>query len=354
MRIETARLEADGPYPVDDYDLASRLSYFLWSAPPDEELMALAAKGELGRPEVLEAQARRLLGDYRSQALVENFIGQWLQLRGLATHKPDPKSFPGFTESLRAAMHEELALFLGEVVRKDRPLTDLIDADYTYLNEELARHYGIGGVEGPEMRRVTLQDRRRGGLLTSGAVLMLQSDPERTNVPRRGNYIAGTLLGSPPPPPPPDVPSLDQSRTEGKVQTLREILEAHRKRAECASCHAKIDPLGFGFQNFDAVGRWRDEEAGSPVDASGVLPGGRGFRGPVELKKILLERRDEFTKTLASSMLIYALGRGLQLEDECVLRDAQKAAAAGGYRFSSVVLTIVRSFPFRNRRNPDF
>jgi hypothetical protein len=354
MRIENARPGVEGPYPVDDYDLATRLSYFLWSAPPDDELLGLAARGALGSAEALEAQARRLLADPRSQALVENFMGQWLQLRGLATHKPDAKRFPGFTESLRAAMQQEISLFLGEVVRRDRPLTELLDADYTYVNEELARHYGIEGVRGSEMRRVMLLDHRRGGILTSAAVLMIQSDPERTNVPRRGNYIAGSILGSPPPPPPPDVPSLDASRTEGKVQTLREVLEAHRSKPECASCHSKIDPLGFSLQNFDAVGRWRDLEAGTPVDASGLLPGGRSFRGPIELKRILVERRDEFVRTMTANLLIYALGRGLQLEDECVLREAQKAAAASEYRFSSVVLAITRSFPFRNRRNPDF
>jgi mono/diheme cytochrome c family protein len=354
MRIESARPAVEGPYPVDDYDLAARLSYFLWSGPPDDELLGLAGRGALGSAEALEAQARRLLADPRSQALVENFFGQWLQLRGLATHKPDAKRFPGFTESLRAAMQQELSLFLGEVIRRDRPLTELVDADYTYVNEELARHYGMEGVRGGEMRRVALKDRRRGGLLTSAAVLMIQSDPERTNVPRRGNYIAGSILGSPPPPPPPDVPSLDASRAEGKVQTLREVLEAHRSRPECAGCHSKIDPLGFGLENFDAIGRWRDLEAGAPVDASGVLPGGRSFRGPLELKAILVERRDEFVRTMAANLLIFALGRGLQLEDECVLRDVQKAAAADEYRFSSVVLAITRSFPFRNRRNPDF
>lgn len=354
MRIETTRPGVEGPYPVDDYDLASRLSYFLWSGPPDEELVALAAKGTLGTPAVLEAQSRRMLADPRSQALADNFIGQWLQLRGLPAHKPDPKVFPRFTESLRDAMQKELDLVLGEIVRSDRPLTDLIDADFTYVNEELARHYGLEGVRGTEMRRVTLPDRRRGGVLTSGAVLMIQSDPERNNVPRRGNYVAGAILGSPPPPPPADVPPLGESKAGEKPRTLRQRLEAHRVKPECASCHAKIDPLGFGLENFDAIGRWRDEEAGAPVDASGVLPSGLKFSGPVELKRILVARRDEFVRTMTENMLIYALGRGLQLEDECVVRDALKAAAAKDYRFSSVVLTIVLSHPFRHRKNPDF
>jgi cytochrome c553 len=354
VRIESSRPGVEGAYPVDDYDLASRLSFFLWSGPPDDELLALAARGALGAPEVLEAQARRMLGDPRSRALAENFIAQWLGLRGLASHRPDPKKFPGFGESLRAAMQRELELFLGEIVREDRPLTDLVDADYTYVNEELARHYGLEGVRGPGMRRVALPDRRRGGVLTSAAVLMIQSDAERTNVPRRGNYIAGAILGAPPPPPPPDVPALEDSRVEGKPQTLRQVLEAHRKNPDCRGCHSKIDPLGFGLENFDAIGRWREREEGGPIDASGELPNGKRFDGPVELKRHLVERRDEFVRTLAENMIIYALGRGLALEDECVVRDARKAAASGGYRFSSVVLTLVRSFPFRHRRNPDF
>ncbi|MBV8878358.1 MAG: DUF1592 domain-containing protein, partial [Planctomycetaceae bacterium] len=354
FRIESARRDVKGPYPVDDYDLAARLSYFLWSGPPDEVLLALAAKQALGSPEALEAQARRMLADPRSQALVDNFMGQWLQLRGLATHAPDAKKFPQFTDSLRGAMKKELALFLGEIVRKDRPLTELVDADYTYLNEELAKHYGVDGVKGPEFRRVALKDRRRGGVITSAAVLMLQSDPERNNVPRRGNYIAASILGTPPPPPPPDIPALEDSKTSGKEQTLRQLLDLHRSKPECFTCHSRIDPLGFSLENFDAIGRWRDTDAGAPVDASGILPDGKTFRGPVELKQILMSRKDEFTKTLTGNLLIYALGRGLQREDDCVIRAAQDAAAKNDYRFSSLVVAIVQSFPFRNRRNPDY
>lgn len=354
MRIESLKPEAKGPYLVDDYDLASRLSFFIWSGPPDEILLEAAAKGGLRTPEAVEAQARRMLADPRSRALGDNFVGQWLQLRGLATHKPDPKVFPGFTESLRTSMRKEIDLVLRELVAKDRPLTELVDADYSYLNEELARHYGIEGVKGPELRRVSLPDRRRGGLLTSAALLMLQSDPDRNNVPRRGNFVAGAILGTSPPPPPPDVPQLEDVKgAPGKELTLRERLELHRSKAECMGCHSKIDPLGFGLENYDAIGRWREVEAGRPVDASGVLPNGKAFKGPVELKKILLERRDDFARTTAENLLIYALGRGLQLEDECVVRDAVKAAQADGYKFSALVLTIVKSHPFRHRRNPD-
>jgi len=355
VRIETVRPNIQGPYPVDDYDLASRLSFFLWSGPPDDVLLDLAAKKALSSPEVLEAQTRRMLADPRGRALADHFIGQWLQLRGLTTHKPDPKKFPAFTESLREAMQQELSLFLGELVREDRPVTELIDAGHTYANEELAAHYGLPKVAGREMRRVKLPDARRGGVLTSAAVLMIQADPDRNNVPRRGNYIAGAILGTPPPPPPPDVPALEEAKAAGgKVLTLRQRLELHRTKPECAGCHSKIDPLGFSLENFDAIGRWRDEEEGAPVDASGVLPNGQAFSGPVELKKILLGRRDDFVRTMSENLLIYAMGRGLQLEDECVIRDILKAAAAGEYRFSTLVLTIVKSHPFRHRKNPDF
>lgn len=354
LRIEAARPDVKGPYPVDDYDLATRLSYFLWSSPPDDQLLALAEKKALSAPEVLETQTRRMLADPRSQSLVDNFMGQWLQLRGLSTHAPDAKKFPQFTDTLRAAMKKELSLFLGEIVRKDRPLTELVDSDYTYVNEELARHYGIDGVKGPEPRRVSLKDHRRGGVITSAAVLMLQSDPERNNIPRRGNYIASSILGTPPPPPPPDIPALEDSRSSGKEQTLRQLLDLHRSKPECFTCHSRIDPLGFSLENFDAIGRWRDTEAGLPVDASGVLPDGKAFAGPVELKQILMSRKDEFTRTLTTNLLIYALGRGLQREDDCVVRAAQDAAAKNGYKFSALVVTVVQSFPFRNRRNPDY
>jgi hypothetical protein len=209
-------------------------------------------------------------------------------------------------------------------------------------------------VKGPDLRRVTLPDRRRGGVVTSAAILMLQSDPERNNVPRRGNYVAGTILGTPPPPPPPDVPALEASQPAGQKRTLRQLLEVHRANPTCANCHAKIDPLGFGLENYDAIGRWRDRDGEAPVDASGVLPGGQAFNGPEELKTILLGRKADLTRVLTENLMIYALGRGLIREDECVVREAQKAAAASGYRFSSLVLAIVKSTAFRYRRNPEF
>ena len=231
---------------------------------------------------------------------------------------------------------------------------ELVDADFVWVNEELARHYGIADVQGPAFRRVAIQDRRRGGILTSAAVLMLQADTERNNVPRRGNYIAASILGTQPPPPPPDVPQLEETKDTGVKRTLRQRLELHRSKPDCMGCHVKIDPLGFSLENYDAIGRWRDVEEGAPVDASGVLPNGRAFKGPVELKQILLEKKDDFVRVMTENLLIYALGRGLQPNDECVVRDARKAATAGGYRFSTLVLTIVKSQPFRMRRNPEF
>jgi cytochrome c553 len=353
MRIEDGDPKATGPYPVSPYDLASRLSYFLWSAPPDDELLALAAQGRLADAAVLEQQALRMLKDGRSRALAENFAGQWLQLRGLPEHQIDAKVFPRATASLRTAMLEEAVLFITELFRGDRPVTDLLDANYTFLNEELAGHYGIDGVKGAQMRRVALTDHRRGGVVTMAAVLTITADPGRTNIPRRGNYVMGTILGLPPPPPPANVPQLDEA-PGGAPKTVREMLELHRTKPECAACHAKTDPLGFGLENYDATGHWQDTQAGKPVDASGVLPGGERFDGPVEMKRILLGRKREFARSLSEAMLIYALGRGLQHADECTMRDLLKALESADYRASALVTAIVRSYPFTHRRNPDY
>lgn len=352
FRIEQQQ-EGGEPYLVDDYDVAARLSFFLWSGPPDQTLYDLAAAGKLSKPDAVREQAKRMLADPRSVALAENFIGQMLQLRTLDDHQPNARSFPQFTEALRDAMTREVTMLAAEVIRNDRPITELLDADYTFLNQTLAEHYGIDGVTGSEMRRVRLKDRRRGGVLTSAAILTLTSDPQRTNIPRRGNYVAGVILGDPPPPPPPDVPPLEDSRLPGKTLTLRQMLEEHRRDPECASCHARIDPLGFSLQNFDAVGRWQDEREGHKIDASGELPGGRKFVGPVELKAILLERKDGIARTLAERMLIYAMGRGITWSDECAIRNAVLMLQHNEYRFSAMVEAIVISTPFRYRRNPD-
>jgi Protein of unknown function (DUF1592)/Protein of unknown function (DUF1588)/Protein of unknown function (DUF1587)/Protein of unknown function (DUF1585)/Protein of unknown function (DUF1595)/Planctomycete cytochrome C len=355
IRIEDQDAKATGAYRVSSYDMAARLSYFLWSSPPDDELLKLAADNKLQDLAVIEAQARRMLKDTKSQALAENFTGQWLRVRDFATHVTDAKHFPQFTPTLRQAMLDETNLFIGDLFRSDRPIMDLLDARYTYLNEELAKHYGIDGVKGVRMQRVALTDRRRGGVVTMGSVLTITADPTRTNIPRRGNYILGTFLGTPPPPPPPNVlPLIDEAKTKTSGKTLRQLLELHRSKPECASCHAKTDPLGFGLENFDATGRWRDQDEGLTIDASGVLPSGEKFNGPLELKRILLDRKQAFARTFTESMLIYALGRGLQRDDECVVKDALAAMEKNNWLMSSLVTTIVRSFPFTHRRNAEY
>ncbi len=354
VRIEQDRVDIEEAYPVDAFDLASRLSFFLWSGPPDEALFKLAMNGEILKEEVIEQQVSRMLKDPQSDALISNFFAAWLQFNNLESRSPDKKVFASYDDRLHKAIIQEPRMLLQEIIRKDRPVTDLLDANYTYLNEVLAQHYGIEGVAGDTMTRVELTDRRRGGLLTSAALLMAQSDPSRTNVPRRGNFIAGAVLGSPAPPPPPDVPELQEPDPNDKPMTLRERLAAHSTNAQCASCHAKMDPLGFGFENYDAIGAWRESEVGKAIDSSGKLPNGTTFSGPVELKDILLDRKDEFAKTLATQMMIYALGRGPFASDKCVIEDAVEEAKANDYKFSAFVRAIVLSYPFLNRKNPEF
>jgi hypothetical protein len=353
IRVEENREQTNQPYRIDDYELASRLSFFLWSRPPDEVLLQLASEGRLSEAETLRIQALRMLKDARSQALVKNFFGQWLGLRGMASHQVDADVFPEYDAELGGLMLAEAESLLAEIVEQDRPITDLIDADYAYLNERLAKHYALDSVRGPELRRVKLTDRRRGGVLTSAALLMLQSDPNRTNVPRRGNYIADRILGTAPPPPPPDVPALETA-ADGKPVPLRELLEKHRASPACANCHARIDPLGFALDNYDALGRWRTHDAGQPIDASGQLPDGAELDGPVALKDVLLESREAFIRSFARNLLIYALGRGLEEVDQCVIRDMIAAANAEEDRFSAIVLALINSRPFLYRRNPEF
>jgi hypothetical protein len=247
----------------------------------------------------------------------------------------------------------EVQSLLTEIVQQNKPLTELIDSTYTYANARLAALYGLTAVQGDQLQRVALADRRRGGVLTSAAVLMLQADPGRTNVPRRGNFIADRILGAPPPPPPPVVPALEDSGKDGKPRALRELLEIHRRNPECASCHAKIAPLGFSLENYDAIGRWREQDAGQPINASGELPGGRKFSGPVELKDILLEQKHAFARNLAKNLLIYALGRGLHGEDECVIREAVSASEQNQDKLSEMIVAVVKSVSFRYRRNAE-
>ena len=330
--VERDRSDADGPYRVSDHELACRLSYFLWSSMPDAELSDLADAGRLHEPEVLEGQVRRMLADPKSRALAEDFAGQWLRVGNLAElAEPDKRLFPEFTPELRDAMAEEAVAFFHAIFREDRPVLDLLDSDYTFLNERLAKHYGIDGVTGPEFRRVALKDRNRGGVLGMAAVLTLTSYPRRTSPVLRGKWVLEELLGTPPPPPPPMVKALPADDRVRDGMTFRQRLEQHRKDANCASCHARLDPLGFGLENFDVLGRWRDEIKGEPVDASGELTTGEKFAGPAALKTILVEsKRELFVRNLVERMLSYALRRGVEYYD---IADGQADhGGAGGER----------------------
>jgi hypothetical protein len=335
--------------PISQHELASRLSYFLWASMPDDELRLLADQKMLRKPEILETQVRRMLKDPKARSLVEEFGGQWLRFRALESASPDAERFPQFEDYLRLSMKRETELFFEGIVRDDRSILEFIDADYTFLNERLARHYGIEGVKGPEFRRTTLTDPRRGGVLTQGSVLTVSSYATRTSPVLRGKWILENLLNAPPPPPPPGVDNLDEEAV-GSASSLREQLEAHRKNAICASCHRRMDPLGFGLENFDAVGAWRTEDGKFPVDATGILPDGRSFQGPTELKAILRTERAAFAKAVTSKLLTYALGRGLEPYDRRTVRTIARRLPADDYRFSSLVLEIVNSTPFRMRR----
>jgi hypothetical protein len=331
--------------------LASRLSYFLWSSTPDAELLRLAAGDQLKKPAVLTAQVQRMLRDPKSQALVENFAGQWLQFKNIDVMKPDPERFQDFDESLRYAMRKETELFLQNMVSQDGSVLDILDADYTYMNERLARFYGIPGIVGPEFRRVDMsKNRRGGGILAHGSILTISSYSTRTSPVVRGKWILENLLNAPPPPPPAAVPALDDTKV-GETASLRQQLEAHRKSPACASCHSRMDPLGFGLENFDAVGAWRDLDGKIPVDSSGALPGNRLFHGPVELKKLLKDDRDAFTRGMTDKLMTYALGRGLERYDRALVASIADKLPAQNYRFSQLVVEIVNSYPFQMRRN---
>jgi hypothetical protein len=347
------RLERDpGPgriADVSDVELASRLSYFLWSSMPDEELLALAEKRQLRRPGVLDAQVARMIADPKASAFAENFAGQWLETRSLDAVSPDRTRFPTWSPELKDAMRTETQLFFEAVLRDNRPITDFIDGEYTFINGLLAKHYGIPDVEGPQFRRVDLTTDQRSGIFTQASVLTVSSYPTRTSVVLRGKYLLENVLNAPPPPPPGDVPALDDS-TVGVARSLREQTEAHRADPICASCHAKMDPLGFALENYDAIGQWRTEDGAFPVDTSGVLPGGRSFSGPVELKAILRDKLPAFTRSLAEKMLTYAIGRGVEPYDRLVIRDLGREMAAGEYRIHTLVRGIVKSVPFQKRR----
>ena len=347
---DPADLPAGAAHRVSDIELASRLSFFLWNSIPDDELLNLAIAGRLHEPGVLEAQVRRMVADARAESMVSNFTGQWLQLRNLQLVKPDLLLFPDFDDNLRQAFRRETELFFASIMRENRSALDLLNADYTFVNERLARHYGIPGVYGDRFRRVTLTDPNRRGLLGQGSILSLTSVATRTSPVIRGKYIVSNFLNTPPLPPPPVVPPLDKSVPADRPSTVREQLELHRANAVCASCHRNIDPVGFALENFDVVGQWRDTtREGLKIDSSGVLVDGTPVNGPVELRKALLARPDVFVGTVTEKLLIYALGRGLDPSDMPVVRHIVKQASAENYGFMSIILGIVESSPFQMR-----
>ncbi len=334
---------------VTDHELAVRLSYFIWSTMPDQELLTLAEQGRLANPAELEKQAKRMLAHPKARALTDHFGVPWLQLGNLASARPTMEFFPTFGPSLKHAMFKETTLFFDKLRQEDRNILELIDADYTYVNEELARHYGLAGVSGPEMRKVSLKPSdRRGGVLGMGGVLASTSHTHRTSPTLRGKYVLEVLLGTPPPPPPANVGVLKDEAPGSPPKTFRESLERHARDPNCAACHNKIDPLGFGLENYDGIGRWR--EGGPMLDATGVLPSGEKFSGPVELKKLLLKRQDQFLLNVSEQMLTYALGRPLEDCDERATLEIQTTLLRNETRFSALVLGVVKSFPFQHRR----
>jgi hypothetical protein len=351
------RIEKDAPSgktrTLSDVEMASRLSYFLWSSLPDDELFRAGVKGELHTDKQLIEQALRMLKDPKSKALVENFAGQWLQLRNLDTFFPDKERFPDYDDALKSAMRRETEEFFSYLVREDRSVLEFLDADYTFVNERLAKHYGLQGVSGEEFRRVSVDPAQRGGLLGQASILSVTSNPTRTSPVKRGKWILENLFASPPPPPPPNVPELAVENKEKPLTgTLRQQMEQHRSDPSCAACHQLMDPLGFGLENYNAVGAWRTDDGLHPVDPSGELPDGRSFKGPAELKTILKGREEEFRRCFAEKMLTYAIGRGLEHYDACAVQRISRECAENGNRFSVIVTEIVLSPAFRQRESP--
>jgi hypothetical protein len=353
FRIERDRTSAGAKpahYPISQHELATRLSYFLWSSMPDAQLRRAADMGTLRNPRVLSAEVRRMLKDPKSHALAENFGGQWLQFRALESVTRDRDRFPDFEDYLRLSMRRETELFIEDIIRQDRKVLDFIDGRYSFLNERLARHYGVPNVSGPNFRRVDLSDTPRGGVLTQGSVLTVSSYATRTSPVLRGRWVLDNLLDAPPPEPPPDVPNLKEEEI-GSAASMREQLELHRKDPTCASCHRRMDPLGFGLENFDAVGAWRTLDGKFPIDATGTLPDGRTFNGPGELRSILKADHQAFEHCLTAKLLTYALGRGLERYDKRTVSGIVSRLPGHEYRFSGLILEIVNSLPFQSRRS---
>jgi hypothetical protein len=357
FRTETdpAGATAGSMHPVSDLELASRLSFFLWSTIPDDQLITIASQGKLKDPAVLEQQVKRMLADDRSDALVKNFAGQWLMLRNLPNVQPDPNEFPNFDDNLRQAFRRETEMFFGSIMHEDRNVLDLLTADYTFVNERLAKHYGIPGIYGSQFRRVKLTGpvgEERRGLLGQGSILTVTSEANRTSPVKRGKFILEAILGTPPPAPPPNVPPLKENEGAQPV-SVRARLELHRKNPPCAGCHAVMDPLGFSLENFDGVGEWRTKEPGGIVDPSGQLADGTKIDGPVALRNAIMKHPEQFVRTLTEKMLTYGLGRGLEYYDMPTVRGIARDAGRSDYKFSSIVLGIVRSTPFQMRRVQD-
>jgi mono/diheme cytochrome c family protein len=351
------RVETDPPNAapatlarVSDLELASRLSFFLWSSLPDEQLLNAAIQGRLKDPAALDGQVRRMLADPRAEALVKNFAGQWLFLRNLQNHLPDREEFPNFDDNLRQAFRRETELFFQSILREDRSVLDLLRADYTFVNERLARHYRIPGVVGTHFRRVRVKDEARKGLLGHGSILTVTSYPNRTSPVLRGKWVLENLLGTPPPPPPGDVPPLKENSAGSKPLSIRELMAQHRESPACAGCHRVMDPLGFSLENFDGIGQWRGKEASGPVDPSGELADGTKLDGAISLRNVLLNRSEQFVRTLTEKLLIYGLGRGFEHTDMPTVRTIVRDARRNDYRFSAIVVGIVKSPPFQLRR----
>jgi len=346
LEREPASLAAGAAYRLSDLQLASRMSFFIWSSIPDDELLGAANRRRLSDPAVLERQVKRMLADPRSDALVENFATQWLKLAKIVAVKPDEFEFPEFDENLRSAIQEETRRFISSQLHEDRSVVDLLSADYTFVNDRLARHYGIPDVYGNQFRKVTFKDGVRGGLLGQASILTATSYPNRTSPVVRGRWLLENMLGAPPPPPPPDVPALKESGAEGQPASIRERMELHRKNPACAICHVRMDPLGFSLENFDGLGKYRTMSDGVAIDSSASLPDGTEFQGVIGLRKLLLDHRPDFVRTLTGKMLAYAIGRSLEYYDLPAVREITRTAAQHDYRWSAVILGIVKSAPF--------
>jgi hypothetical protein len=346
FRVERdADPDETGPFLLTEFELATRLSYFLWSSMPDEALFAQARAGTLRAN--LEAQVRRMLKNPRSEALFESFASQWLQTRNLQKATPDPAQFSGFDEPLRQAMLRETEKFFMTVLSEDRSILDFIDSDFTFVNERLAKHYGIAGIRGNYVRRVSLSGKQRGGLLTQASVLTVTSNPTRTSPVKRGKWILENILGTPPPPPLPDAGQLNESKEAVLSASLRQRMEQHRANPNCALCHQRMDPLGFALENYDAIGAWRDRDGRFKIDTAATLPDGTSFNGPIELRKVLLERKDDFCKCLAERLLTYAVGRGMERDDKCVIERIARTTGQDNYKLSRMIAEVVKSEPFQ-------